>query len=104
MAFFNPPAGKTCGEFAEAFVNRAGGYINNPSDDSNCGYCSFSNADEYLLTIGAKFSLRWRNVGFFFAYIIFNLGFCMCLYYLLRYSKLTNKVTGFFAGLKKNKK
>lgn len=104
MAFFNPPAGKTCGEFAEAFVNRAGGYIDNPSDDSNCGYCSFSNADEYLLTIGAKFSLRWRNVGFFFAYIIFNIGFCMCLYYLLRYSKLTNKATGFFAGFKKNKK
>ncbi|KAI3403095.2 SNQ2 [Candida oxycetoniae] len=104
LAFFDPPAGQTCAQFARAFIDRKGGYLSNPSATANCGYCSFRNADEYLLTIGAKFSYRWRNVGFFFAYIFFNILFCMALYYLLRFSKLTSKATGFLNKLIPKKK
>ncbi|CAI5760584.1 unnamed protein product [Candida verbasci] len=103
LAYFNPPNGETCEEFANAFVQRAGGYLNNPNATSNCGYCSYSNADEYLLTIGAKFSLRWRNVGFFFVYIFFNIGFCLVLYYILRYKKITKNLTNVKNVFKKTK-
>ncbi|KAL6453447.1 SNQ2 ABC multidrug transporter SNQ2 [Candida maltosa Xu316] len=88
LARFEPPAGQTCQQFAGEFVSRRGGYLVDGSATSNCGYCNFNNADEYLLTLGAKFSYRWRNLGFFFAYILFNTLFCLFLYYFLRYKKV----------------
>ncbi|CAK9439978.1 uncharacterized protein LODBEIA_P40780 [Lodderomyces beijingensis] len=94
LSFFNPPSGQTCQQYASDFLQRTTGYLSNPSATSDCGYCQYNNADEYLATLGAKFSLRWRNVGFFFAYIFFNIIFCLVLYYLFRFSKLTNKIKG----------
>ncbi|KAI5963215.1 SNQ2 [Candida pseudojiufengensis] len=93
FSYFNPPSGQTCDEFTNQYTSRAGGYIANGNSTSNCAYCRYNNADDYLLTVGAKFSLRWRNVGFFFAYIFFNIFICMALYYLLRYSRFTTKVS-----------
>ncbi|EDK47410.1 conserved hypothetical protein [Lodderomyces elongisporus NRRL YB-4239] len=104
LSFFDPPSGQTCAEFAGDFLKRAGGYLQDPNATSDCGYCSYTNADEYLLTIGAKFSYRWRNVGFFFAYIFFNIIFCMVLYYLFRFSKISNKMKGAFSKLIPKKK
>ncbi|WLF81865.1 ATP-binding cassette transporter snq2 [Lodderomyces elongisporus] len=104
LAFFDPPSGQTCAEFAGDFLKRAGGYLQDPNATSNCGYCQFNNADQYLSTIGVKFSYRWRNVGFFFAYIFFNIIICMALYYLFRFSKFTNKLKGLTTVLSKKKK
>ncbi|EDK46748.1 conserved hypothetical protein [Lodderomyces elongisporus NRRL YB-4239] len=104
LAFFDPPSGQTCAEFAGDFLKRAGGYLQDPNATSNCGYCQFNNADQYLSTIGVKFSYRWRNVGFFFTYIFFNIIICMALYYLFRFSKFTNKLKGLTTVLSKKKK
>ncbi|RLV96492.1 Protein SNQ2 [Spathaspora sp. JA1] len=92
LSLFNPPSGETCGQFAGPFVEARGGYLVDTNATTQCGYCSFDNADQYLLTIGAKFSYRWRNVGFFFVYIIFNMALCLVLYYLLRYRKVFNNM------------
>ncbi|KAK6197339.1 ABC-2 type transporter-domain-containing protein [Scheffersomyces amazonensis] len=54
LAFFNPPSGQTCGEYMSKFLETRTGYLTDPEATTQCGYCQFSNADEYLLTIGAK--------------------------------------------------
>lgn len=95
---FQPPTGQTCEQFAGAFVDRAGGYLRDPSATSDCGYCRYAVGDEYLLTIGVKHSYEWRNVGFICAYILFNFIAMLVLYYLIRVKvwkmpKLFNKKT-----------
>ncbi|CCH45108.1 putative membrane protein [Wickerhamomyces ciferrii] len=86
-SYFEPPSGMTCQEFAGPFVENTTGYLKNPNDTSDCGYCQYSVADEYMSSVGMKYSYRWRNFGFMWVYIIFNL-FAMCfLYYTLRVLK-----------------
>lgn len=88
--YFNPPEGKTCGEFAGSFLEMTKkGYISNPEATTNCGYCQYSVGDEYLATVGVKFSYRWRNFGFMWVYILFNI-FSMCaLYYIFRVANIS---------------
>lgn len=81
---FNPPQGMTCREFAQPFVEHVSGYIDNLDATSGCRYCQYSFGDEYLSTIGVKYSYRWRNVGFMCAYIIFNVIAMLTMYYLFR--------------------
>lgn len=83
-SIFQPPAGQTCGEFAGTFLQTSGGYIRNMDATSNCGYCKYSVGDEFLATVGIKYSYRWRNIGFLCAYIVFNLFAMLFLYYLFR--------------------
>ncbi|CCH45109.1 putative membrane protein [Wickerhamomyces ciferrii] len=87
--YFDPPSGMTCQEFAGPFVEHRTGYLQNPSATSNCGYCQYSVADEYMSTVGVKYSYRWRNFGFMWVYIIFNLAAMCTMYYLLRVSKVS---------------
>lgn len=81
---FNPPQGMTCREFAQPFVENVSGYIENLDATSGCRYCQYRVGDEYLSTIGVKYSYRWRNVGFMCAYIIFNIVAMLGMYYLFR--------------------
>ena len=60
------------------------GFLNNPNATTNCQYCRFNVGDEYLATLGIKYSYRWRNIGFICAYILFNVYAMGLLYYLFR--------------------
>lgn len=82
-----PPEGQTCGEFMNAFIERAGGYLVDPDSTTQCEYCQYTNADQYLATIQTSYSNIWRNVGFFCAYIVFNLIACLLLYKAIRLTK-----------------
>ena len=104
LSKFNPPSGETCQQYLSEFLSRNPGYLVNENATSNCEYCLYSNADQYLLTVQASYSNRWRNVGFFFAYILFNLGFCLFLYYFIRYKKVLKGLPGLLQKLKKSKK
>ncbi|RCK66698.1 Protein SNQ2 [Candida viswanathii] len=104
LARFNPPSGQTCGQYAAEFLSRKPGYIVDNNATSNCAYCLYSNADEYLWSVLIKYSYRWRNVGFFFAYILFNVGICLFLYYFIRYKKVFNGVGGLLQKLGKFRK
>ena len=54
-------------------MSRAGGYLTNPDSTSACQFCSFRNSDEFLdLSFNIKYSNRWRDVGIFIAFIMFN--------------------------------
>lgn len=105
--FFQPPSGQTCEEFAGPFVNLHGGYLQDPSATSTCGYCRYKVADEFLARVGIKYSYRWRNVGFFFAYILFNLAAMLFLYWAYRvkvWSKSDFRSLNFFSKSKKEVK
>lgn len=97
---FQPLAGQTCVGFAGSFVDRVGGYLNNPSATSNCEYCRYSVGDEYMLTVGIKYAYKWRNVGFLCAYIIFNVVAMLGLFYLFRVKVW--KMPKIFAGKQKS--
>ncbi|KAK4150582.1 hypothetical protein C8A00DRAFT_46061 [Chaetomidium leptoderma] len=72
-AYFNPPSGQTCQDFASDFVRQAGqGYLMNPDDTSNCGYCPYANGSEYLQTLGISPDTKWRNFGIFLVFCVIN--------------------------------
>ncbi|KAK3331499.1 ABC-2 type transporter-domain-containing protein [Apodospora peruviana] len=72
-AYFNPPNGQTCLEFAGDFARRAGqGYLTNPNDTQNCGYCPYANGDEYLTSLNIVPSEKWRDFGIFLVFCVTN--------------------------------
>ncbi|TID13152.1 hypothetical protein CANINC_005008 [Pichia inconspicua] len=86
--YLDPPQGQTCGEYLFAYFLYAPGYVNNPDATSNCEICKLSVGDEYLETIGIKYSQRWRNVGFFCVYICFNIFAMVSLYWIFRVKRI----------------
>ena len=75
FAIVSPPSGQTCSAFLEPFASFAGGYINNPDATENCQYCAFRTADQLLLqSFNIQYSHRWRNVGIFIVFIVFNVS------------------------------
>lgn len=72
-AYFNPPSGQTCLEFAGEFARQAGqGYLTNPNGTSNCGYCPYASGDEYLVTLSVSPGQKWRDFGVFLAFCVSN--------------------------------
>ena len=57
----------------DPYISRFGGYLTNPDSTDACRFCSFRTTDEFLaLSFNIKYSHRWRNVGIFVAFIVFN--------------------------------
>ena len=57
----------------DPYISRAGGYLTNPNSTTACRFCSFRTTDEFMdLSFNLKYSHRWRDVGFFAAFIAFN--------------------------------
>ncbi|VEU23039.1 DEKNAAC104080 [Brettanomyces naardenensis] len=84
LNYLKPPEGMTCGEYLKPFFESNDGYVANPEAVSKCGICKFSVGDQYLSTLGMSFYHRWRNIGLFCVYIVFNLACLLGIYYLLR--------------------
>lgn len=84
FSILDPLEGQTCAEYLGPFLENAFGYVDNPNATSNCEFCPFSVGDQYLATIDTSYSYKWRNVGFFCAYICFNIIAMLVLYYLFR--------------------
>lgn len=71
-ARFNPPPGQSCGAYAGAFAQRAGGYLINPSASTDCQYCPYSVGDQYLTSLNITYEQRWRDFGVFLAFCVSN--------------------------------
>ncbi|KAL8708230.1 MAG: hypothetical protein Q9225_007636, partial [Loekoesia sp. 1 TL-2023] len=68
-AYFNPPSNQTCAQYAGDFVAQAGrGYLINPNDISNCGYCPYATGVEYMATLNVVPSDKWNYMGIFMAF------------------------------------
>ena len=90
LAIFNPSSGQTCQRYLEPYFQLgAPGYLTNPSSTSNCEYCSFTNADQYLALSRIDPSDRYRNLGIGFGFILFNIVAAIMLYYLFRVRRVS---------------
>ncbi|KAH7141746.1 ABC-2 type transporter-domain-containing protein, partial [Dactylonectria macrodidyma] len=81
------PANMTCGDFMGPFVERAGGYLLNPSSSESCQYCSLASTDQFLDRFQIDYSDRWWHFGLLWVYIAFNIGATLGLYWVFRVPK-----------------
>ncbi|CAI4734849.1 CCQ_1a_G0046980.mRNA.1.CDS.1 [Saccharomyces cerevisiae] len=95
LSLFNPPVGQTCGEFTKPFFEFGTGYIANPDATADCAYCQYKVGDEYLARINASFSYLWRNFGFIWAYILFNIAGMIVVYYVVQVKHFSPMKIGF---------
>lgn len=82
LSYFEPPSGQTCGQYMQGYLQSNTGYVANPDATSNCAYCLYTVGDQYLHRIRAEYTHQWRNFGLYWAYIVFNLGAMVVVYYL----------------------
>jgi ATP-binding cassette subfamily G (WHITE) protein 2 (SNQ2) len=68
-----PPSAQTCQQYLSEFISTTGGYVTNPSATDNCQFCSYRTTDEFLQSNSNIFwSHHWRNFGFMWIYVGFN--------------------------------
>ncbi|KAI9798569.1 MAG: hypothetical protein M1833_004706 [Piccolia ochrophora] len=91
-AYFDPPPGQTCQQYAGPFADMSPGYLINPSATSNCGYCQFSTGDDYLATLNVSPNDKWAYMGIF-------LGFCISNWALVYFFIYTTRIRGWSFGL-----
>jgi ATP-binding cassette, subfamily G (WHITE), member 2, SNQ2 len=72
MIQFTPPAGQTCGQYAGAFANAAGGNLTNPSATDVCNYCGLRSGDQYLASLSISPDDKWRDFGIFCIFVVSN--------------------------------
>ena len=89
-----PPSGMSCddylGDFSWTFdkappESRTGYYEQGPN--GTCHYCVMRHGEDYLQSILLDSSHRYRDIGFIIAYIAFNYGLYIFLYYMFRVHK-----------------
>ncbi|KAI9831805.1 MAG: hypothetical protein M1819_004702 [Sarea resinae] len=88
---FNPPNGSTCAKYLSEYISTNGGYVTNPSATSDCQFCAISSTNTFLASINAHYSQRWRNFGFMWIYIIFNICAAVAIYWVARVPKKSAK-------------
>ncbi|KAK7025542.1 ATP-binding cassette transporter snq2 [Paramarasmius palmivorus] len=75
LATIIPPSGQTCGQYMSTWLSNNGGYLVNPNDTSSCQFCSTDTTNAYLAQrFNIFYSHRWRNVGVFAGFIVFNIA------------------------------
>ncbi|AET41310.1 uncharacterized protein Ecym_8014 [Eremothecium cymbalariae DBVPG len=84
---FNAPAGQTCQQYTDAYMNVAGGYLSNPNSTTDCSFCPISSTNAFLSSVDCSYSHRWRNIGISVAYILLNYFIFLGLYWLTRVPK-----------------
>ncbi|CCE65505.1 hypothetical protein TPHA_0L01500 [Tetrapisispora phaffii CBS 4417] len=80
----DPIAGQTCGEFLSTYIDNNGGYLTNPNATADCRYCAYTNQAAAVEKFNIKWDYRWRNFGFMWVYICFNIFIMLFSYYVMR--------------------
>lgn len=65
-------------------MTSAVGYLANPDDTSNCGYCPYTTGVNYMDGTGYHYSQRWRDWGLSILFIVSNIAVAFGMTYLLR--------------------
>ena len=84
---FEPPAGQTCGAWANEFVSAFGGYLDNANDTSACRYCQYSVGEDFFVPLNIRYEDRWRDAFVLFAFFIFNFILVVLASRFLRFAK-----------------
>ncbi|KAK6866918.1 Multidrug resistance protein CDR2 [Candida tropicalis] len=81
-----PPVGQTCSSFLDPYISVAGGYYL-VNEKEGCSFCAMNSTDQFLNSIHALYSERWRNFGIFISFIVSNIVLAVFLYWLARVPK-----------------
>lgn len=95
--------GQTCLQYLSPLAGQAPGQLNNPDATSDCKYCAYTVADQFLAPSKIYWSERWRNYGIMWAFIVFNIAMAVFLYYMFRARKGSFSLGGLFGGNKEKK-
>ncbi|CAG7975963.1 unnamed protein product [Penicillium salamii] len=88
---FQPFNNQTCGKYMEAYMSQRGGYLVDPNATSDCQFCTIKETDMFLAGVSSYWKDAWRNFGFMWIYIIFNIFAAVFIYWLARVPKSQNK-------------
>ncbi|EFX00255.1 ABC transporter cdr4 [Grosmannia clavigera kw1407] len=84
-----PVNNQTCLEYMGPYMQAEGGYLLDNNARDPCGFCKYDSTNTLLSAFGAEYGDRWRNFGILWAYIIFNIGAALGVYWLFRVPKHT---------------
>jgi ABC-type multidrug transport system permease subunit/ABC-type multidrug transport system ATPase subunit len=87
LLHFQPTDNKTCIEFMQPYIDAVGGYLTNEDATRDCSFCTVGETNTFLAGANAHYDDRWRNFGILWAYIIFNIGAALFVYWLVRVPK-----------------
>ncbi|KAL6452790.1 CDR1 Pleiotropic ABC efflux transporter of multiple drugs CDR1 [Candida maltosa Xu316] len=85
-----PPSGQTCESFLTPYTEMAGGYFLS-NTDGTCSFCQMDSTNDFLRSVNAVYSERWRNFGIFIGFIAFNIILTVVFYWLARVPKGTRE-------------
>jgi len=71
FARFNAPPGQTCQSYAGPYIAEAGGYVQTGLNGI-CEFCQYANGDQFGKNFSVSYGHRWRDLGIFVAFILFN--------------------------------
>ncbi|KAL8846348.1 MAG: hypothetical protein Q9221_008555 [Calogaya cf. arnoldii] len=86
---FRPPPPSNCSAYLGPYIASFGGYLTPESGNSTieCVFCAGSDTNIFLRGVSAEYGDRWRNLGVFVVYAVFNVGAAVGLYWLARVPK-----------------
>ncbi|OCF43306.1 ATP-binding cassette transporter [Kwoniella heveanensis CBS 569] len=84
---FSPPSGQTCNEWAGAFAQAVGGYLNNPDATDNCQFCQYRVGQSFFTPLEISFETRGRDLGIFICYVVFNILVLLVAARFLKWSR-----------------
>ena len=58
------PTNGTCGEYMKDYIGAFGGYLLDADNTKECSYCTVSETNTFLASIGSSYADRWRNFGY----------------------------------------
>ncbi|KAF1984195.1 ABC drug exporter AbcA [Aulographum hederae CBS 113979] len=88
---FAPPANLTCGEYLYPWTSTVGGYLQDPEARDECNFCAMDDTNAFLTQVSSSYDTRWRDFGIIWAYVAFNIGAALGLYWLARVPKKSKK-------------
>jgi ATP-binding cassette subfamily G (WHITE) protein 2 (PDR) len=81
---FVPPLGQTCQSYMSIYILVAGGYLRDPQATSGCAFCPVEKTGEFLKAVSIDPAHSWRDLGFIWIYIVFNIAGALFMYWFIR--------------------
>lgn len=69
------------------YVSVLGGRMANPGATSDCAFCPIAETNRFLAGVSSNYADRWRNFGIMWAFVFFNVGAALFIYWLARVPK-----------------
>ncbi|PVH16584.1 uncharacterized protein CXQ87_004879 [Candidozyma duobushaemuli] len=85
LLHFDPPEGLTCEQYMAPYMAKAGGYLT--VENARCVYCKMRDTGPFLKSINADYHTRWRDIGVFIGFIVFDFVLTIGFYWLARIPK-----------------